>query len=44
MSGTDISKLTLGLAFSLRIPEIFAIRTLLGFFEAAFHPCLVGSA
>jgi hypothetical protein len=36
-------QLLVGLAFSLHVPEVFALRFLLGFFESFLHPCLVGS-
>lgn len=34
-------QLLFALTFSLSIPPVFAIRTLLGFFESSFNPCLV---
>ncbi|KAK6909677.1 hypothetical protein L486_00676 [Kwoniella mangroviensis CBS 10435] len=35
------SALVMGLAFSLDVKPVFAIRFLLGFFESSFSPCLV---
>jgi hypothetical protein len=36
-------QLVMGLAFSLSIPPVFAIRVLLGLFESIFGPALTSS-
>lgn len=37
------SALVFGIAFSMSIPPVFAVRFLLGFFESSFQPCLITS-
>lgn len=34
-------QLLFGITFSLRVAPVFVLRTLLGFFESSFNPCLV---
>jgi hypothetical protein len=37
------SALVFGIAFSMSIPPVLAVRFLLGFFESSFQPCLITS-
>ena len=37
------SALVFGIAFSLTVPPVLAVRFLLGFFESSFQPCLITS-